>query len=217
MPSKEAANTNKKQPKVSKPIPPPASVRKKSPTKSEKEASPPTKQQAKKEQTKVETTLEKIEEKPATRKLQVQQLFNELNESLDQLKNAEAPPKGKQIRMLSNKVKALQSTSFKALKIKKPRNISEQSINSGFNKPCKVTDKFCEFAGWEAGKLYSRNEVTKYLCNYIKEQGLQKEEDRRKIKADKKLIALLNLSKEAQEDLTYFSLQKYTQQIYVKE
>ena len=59
----------------------------------------------------------------------------------------------------------------------------------------------------------ARTEVTKYLINYIKENNLQNETDRRKIECDEKLKNLLKVP--LGEELTYFNIQKYMNRHFV--
>ena len=53
----------------------------------------------------------------------------------------------------------------------------------------------------------ARTEVTKHLTQYIKNNDLQDASNRRKILPDKKLGQLLNVG--ADDEVTYFNLQKY--------
>ena len=53
----------------------------------------------------------------------------------------------------------------------------------------------------------ARTEVTKYLTQYIKNNSLQDQENRRKIVPDAKLKTLLNVKDS--DEVTYFNLQKY--------
>ena len=78
---------------------------------------------------------------------------------------------------------------------------------SGFAKPTPISKELCSFLQRPPGTEMARTEVTKYLTNYIKENGLQFQEDRRKIVPDVKLTKLLNLKKDDQ--VTYFNLQRY--------
>ena len=53
----------------------------------------------------------------------------------------------------------------------------------------KISKELAKFAGWPEEELHSRTDVTKYICNYIKENGLQG--DKNEIKLDNKLRKLL--------------------------
>ena len=65
--------------------------------------------------------------------------------------------------------------------------------------------------------LFSRVDVTKHICNYIKKNNLQNPKDRRQIFPDKKLSLLLNYdSKTAEHPLTYFRIQALMKRHFVK-
>ena len=85
---------------------------------------------------------------------------------------------------------------------------------SGFTQPTKITDDLALFLGVDKGSMLPRTEVTKKVNTYIKEHGLQWEQNKRHIKPDKKLGKLLNVGKD--EDLTYFNLQTYLKPHYIK-
>ena len=78
---------------------------------------------------------------------------------------------------------------------------------SGFAKPTPISDQMCKFLGVEKKSLMARTEVTKRLTKYIKENDLQKPEDRRIILMDRALKSLLKAPKG--QVVTYFNLQKW--------
>ena len=78
-------------------------------------------------------------------------------------------------------------------------------------KPVSISSDMCKFAGWNKTEKHSRVDVTKNICNYIKENDLQNPEDRRKIIPDSKLKSILRLGDKEKEPLTYYSLQKHIQ------
>ena len=84
---------------------------------------------------------------------------------------------------------------------KKPR------APSGFAKPAVISSELCTFLGVPSGTEMARTEVTKHLTQYIKENNLQDQENKRKILPDSKLSSLLNVG--SGDDVTYFNLQKY--------
>jgi chromatin remodeling complex protein RSC6 len=74
-----------------------------------------------------------------------------------------------------------------------------------------------KFTGWNADELKSRVDVTKYLCNYIKEKNLQNPKDRRQIIADTKLAKLLDYdNKKDTQPLTYFLIQSHLKKHFIK-
>ncbi len=76
---------------------------------------------------------------------------------------------------------------------------------SGFAKPGRVSDVMCYFMGVEPGTLLSRTECTKYINQYIKDNGLKK--NKTNIEPDDKLLELVGPVSE-EDPLTYFNLQK---------
>ena len=85
-------------------------------------------------------------------------------------------------------------------------------------KPVGISGEMCKFTGWGTDELKSRVDVTKYICNYIREKDLQNPEDRRQIIPDKKLSGLLGVDKASlkEEPLTYYSLQRRIQPHFIK-
>ena len=61
----------------------------------------------------------------------------------------------------------------------------------------------------------ARVQVTKLLTEYIKENKLNDENDKRIIVPDKKLSDLLMFHEHEGEVLTYFNLQKYIKHLFV--
>jgi chromatin remodeling complex protein RSC6 len=85
---------------------------------------------------------------------------------------------------------------------------------SGFVKPTPISDELAEFIGMPVGSLMSRTEVSRKINRYIKENGLQDQENDRKINPDEKLRNLLNIGMDV--ELTYFNLQKYMKHHFIK-
>ena len=85
---------------------------------------------------------------------------------------------------------------------------------SGFAKPSDISEELCVFLGRPFGTQMARTEVTKYVTQYIKDNGLQNPENKRHILPDSKLGALLGAGKE--EEVTYFNLQKYMKHHFPK-
>ena len=82
--------------------------------------------------------------------------------------------------------------------------------NSGFLKPVDISKELSVFLNWTPGEKHSRVEVTKAVCNYVKTNNLQDENDRRNIVPDSKLVKLLRYNKkEETEPLTYFRIQSF--------
>ena len=78
-------------------------------------------------------------------------------------------------------------------------------------KPVKISSEMASFTNWDPNQLYSRNVVTKFLCDYVRDNNLQNPEDRRQILCDDKLSTLLKYDRENSSPLTYPGIQKYMQ------
>jgi chromatin remodeling complex protein RSC6 len=85
---------------------------------------------------------------------------------------------------------------------------------SGFARPGKITKELCSFLNKEEGTEIARTEVTRALVCYIKENKLNNSDNGQIIHPDNKLKVLLGL--EDNQDLTYFTIQKYMNKHFVK-
>lgn len=121
------------------------------------------------------------------------------------------------LRSLNKSVKQLQKDTTRVMKQKRRNPNRPKNTTSGFMKPVNISADMAKFTGWKADELKSRVDVTKYICNYIREKDLQNPEDRRQILPDKKLSALLGVDAKSLKDepLTYYSLQKRIQPHFV--
>ena len=122
-----------------------------------------------------------------------------------------------ELSTLRNEVKAL------AKIIRKIRSHQEdpdgekakaRSANNGFNRKQGVSPKLREFLGLPDGELISRSEVTKFITNYVKEQGLKHPDNGRVIIMDAKLTKLLEPPADTQ--ITFLNIQKFLSPHYVK-
>lgn len=89
-----------------------------------------------------------------------------------------------------------------------------RSNPNGFAKPSKITDELCDFLGVPRGTMLSRTDVTRKVNTYIKDNKLNKPENKRIILPDAKLRKILGIKPE--EELSYFSLQRYLSRSFVK-
>ena len=123
-----------------------------------------------------------------------------------------------QITAMQNQIKLLEKTVNKEFKgLQKAANKSKGKGNrkpSGFAKSSKISDTLCVFMNKPHGTEMARTEVTKFIISYIKDKGLQQPDNRKFIKPDDSLRSLLGVSEE--DVVTYFNLQKYMNQHFVK-
>jgi chromatin remodeling complex protein RSC6 len=123
------------------------------------------------------------------------------------------------ITMLQNQVRGLEKHVNKKMKTlqreaKKNKNKGNRKP-SGFAVPTKITDQLCEFMNKEKGTMVARTEVTQYIIEYIRENALQKDGNRKFIKPDVKLATLLDVKDD--DEVTYFNIQRYMNKHFVKE
>jgi chromatin remodeling complex protein RSC6 len=146
-------------------------------------------------------------------------LIKSIESEIVNIRESKTKAKGvKFLRTLNKRLKSLKAQTGRL----KHRNSSVKrdvtnNTNSGFLKPVKISTEMAKFTGWDANELRSRVDVTKYLCNYIKENSLQNPKDRREIIADAKLAKLIKYdSKKESEPLTYYRLQTYLKSHFIK-
>ncbi|NBO25089.1 MAG: hypothetical protein EBU93_07670, partial [Chlamydiae bacterium] len=129
-----------------------------------------------------------------------------------------APSKSKGVKFLRTINKRLKTLKSHALRVSKQRPSSRRkNTNSGFLKPVNISKELAKFTGWDQNEPRSRVDVTKYICNYIKEHNLQDPEDRRNIRVenDANLKKLLRFDGKDKKPLTYYSLQTYLKSHFV--
>tara|TARA_B100000073_G_scaffold339322_1_gene337597 strand:- start:404 stop:898 length:495 start_codon:yes stop_codon:yes gene_type:complete len=124
-----------------------------------------------------------------------------------------------QVSALQNQIKGLERGVKKEMKVLRKEatktKVRGNRKPSGFAKPSKISDELCKFMNKDSGTKVARTEVTQYLIGYIKDKNLQYAENRKVINPDGALKKLLGV--EDQEELTYFNLQKYMNQHFLKE
>jgi upstream activation factor subunit UAF30 len=135
------------------------------------------------------------------------ELISLLDTEVNRLRDSSDKNSGvKFLRAVTRRVKVLQAASARVMKQKQPS--ARKNNNSGFLKPVPISAEIAKFTGLQADQLHSRVEVTKYLCQYIKEHNLQNPADKRQIVADPALSKILNYdSKKEDKPLTYYRLQ----------
>ena len=122
------------------------------------------------------------------------------------------------LRSLNKNIKLLRNQCARLIKTKRNSGTKKSANNnSGFLKPVRISKEMAKFTGWNAEELRSRVDVTKYLCDYIKENKLQNPDDRRQIMVDAKLSKLLKYDTKKETDpLTYYKLQTYIKDHFIK-
>lgn len=152
----------------------------------------------------------------------VSESFDELvaviDEEIVRLRETQSKAKGvKFLRSLGKRVKTLRTQAARVMK-QKQHTTRKNNSNSGFLKPVKISPEMAKFTGWDPKELKSRVDVTKHICNYIRENNLQNPTDRRQILADPKLSKLLNFdSKKEEKPLTYYRIQSFMKPHFIKE
>lgn len=144
-------------------------------------------------------------------------LLSKINAEVDRLRESKPKAKGsKFLKTLNKDIKQLHSDVLRVTKFKRNGD-RKTSSSSGFLKPVNISAELAKFTSWDANKAYSRTQVTKFICNYIKTKKLYDEKDKRNIICDAALKNLLkydpaNPPKDENGKavpLTYFRLQQY--------
>jgi upstream activation factor subunit UAF30 len=145
----------------------------------------------------------------------LEQLKQQVEDEIQRLRTSEQKNKGvKFLKNVNRSLKVLQSDLNKVLK-SKVKTVRSKNTSSGFMKPVKISSEMALFTAWDSSNLYSRVDVTKFLCKYIKDNTLQNPEDRRQILCDEKLASLLKIDTATSAPLTYPGLQQYIQQHFI--
>ena len=169
-----------------------------------------------------DATVEKYKRQNPTREsvmASFEEIIKSIETEIDSIREGDGKTKGiKFLRTLNKRMKILRNQSARIIKQKKSgTRKTTTSNNSGFLKPVKISKEMAKFTGWNETELKSRVDVTKYLCNYIKENNLQNPQDKRQINVDAKLSKLLKYdTKKETEPLTYYALQKHLKSHFIK-
>lgn len=123
-----------------------------------------------------------------------------------------------QITTLSVQLKGLEKTVKKEIKQNKRLITKKQSKGSkkpsGFAEASPISKDLCDFLGKDQGATVARTEVTKFVCNYIKQNSLANDENKRVIKPDDKLKSLLGTDDDTV--VTYFNIQRFMNKHFIK-
>lgn len=95
------------------------------------------------------------------------------------------------LKNLNKKLKLLFRDTERVMKLKPKNNNNKNKNSAGFYKPVKISEELAEFAGWKVDEPHSRIDVTRLLCNYVKNNKLENTTFKRWILPDEKLSKLL--------------------------
>jgi chromatin remodeling complex protein RSC6 len=142
-------------------------------------------------------------------------LIEILEKEIDKLRENTKSKGVKTLRSIAKKVKSLKTHSLKVAK--NTRSARTSTNTGGFVKPVKLSKELCSFLGIKEDETRSRVEVTKFVCNYIKEKNLQDPLDRRNIlyEKDENLKKLLVFDNTV-GPLTYWRLQSALKTHFMK-
>lgn len=86
---------------------------------------------------------------------------------------------------------------------------ASKNMKSGFAKTYSISESLSRFTNWSIDDKKSRNDVTRFICDYIKQNNLRDENDKRIIIPDDELAKLLGSS----DKTSYNMIQKNLQHI----
>ena len=136
--------------------------------------------------------------------------FSTIINTLSQLKT-QITATSLQLKNLEKQVKKEMKNKNKEISKNKNRGNRKPS---GFAEATHISNELCDFMGKQQGEKVARTEVTKYICNYIKENDLRKTENKRIINPDDKLKNLLGVNNSS--EITYFNIQRYMNKHFIK-
>ena len=169
------------------------------------------------EEVQVKTTTKRRTPTRDTVLAELDEVLASIDTEITSIREGNSKNKGiKVLRSIAKKIKVAKAHAARVMKQKK-RTARKGNQNSGFLKPVSISKEMAKFTGWNPSELKSRVQVTKFICDYIKEKGLQNPEDRREIVPDTKLRKLLGYDKKkATQPLRYYSLQTYLKRHFNK-
>jgi upstream activation factor subunit UAF30 len=139
-------------------------------------------------------------------------LIGSIEEEVNRLRSASEGKVTKGVKFLRSVNKTLKTLKNHALRVSKHRATTRRNnTNSGFLKPVQISKDLAKFTGWDPAQPRSRVDVTKFICDYIRQNNLQDPEDKRRIRVDSdpNLKKLLRFDGKDGKPLTYYSLQTY--------
>lgn len=240
----QAAVTEKKTKRVAKPKTPKVEGDKKETTEKKKAVRKPKVAKV----NKVEGEESKEPTEPAVKKVRqvvnsesVNQEFADLKVYVDSLvQNLSEAKKGgdkkagnvgvRSLRTINKKIKDLQGHAKRVMnstRKHKTRLTDRVKTSSGFSKKMSLTEEMKLFAGSRASELDCRQKVTRFLCDYIRDNNLQDPSKKTNIliTKDPKLSAVLRYSEPVLNKttgnteippMTYTTLQRYIGRLLIK-
>ncbi len=162
-----------------------------------------------------EQAKEKVVPTPETVHADFAELITELEQQIAQLRDSSDKGSVKYLRGVLRRVKNLQSSCSRVLRRKQPTK--RVNNNSGFLKPVQISPEIAKFTSLDPASLHSRVDVTKRVCDYIKQHNLQNPEDKRQIVADPALSKILGYDAKKDQPLTYYRIQTLLKNHFVKD
>ena len=154
-------------------------------------------------------TLEDVENKFAA-------LVESLDAEMKSCKEGKNNGSLKYLRSVKSQVKDLGADCNRLAKAKQQRKRREGSSQSGgFNKPLRISAELAKFLGCKSSDLVSRNDVTRFVCKYIKDNELQDPSDGRIILGNDTLNTLLDYHPGKEDPLRYPTIQKKINRHYL--
>jgi chromatin remodeling complex protein RSC6 len=138
--------------------------------------------------------------------------ISKLNNYVDRINNM-----NKELKELVNVGKTLEKDFGVIVKVLSKKNKFKSNENrplSGFAMPSLLSDELYEFLNIEKGTKVPRKDVTRKINEYIKENNLRDESDKRNIRPNKELHKIFNSDDTSK--ITYFNLQSYLKHHFVK-
>lgn len=114
-----------------------------------------------------------------------------------------------QLRLLEKSIKK------EAKKKDTAKPVMRQSKIIGFDIQEKITPELCAFMQLPCESTSTRNSVTHYISEYIRQNKLQDMTDRKHINANEALAALFKIPLEKQQ-LTYFNIHKHISKLFIR-
>jgi chromatin remodeling complex protein RSC6 len=151
----------------------------------------------------------------------IQDSITEYEAKLAEVKeNSEKSPKATRIlsSFINKTLKPILSEYKRAMKMGTKRHHNSQS---GFMKPIRISQALADFLGWDVNQTYCRNNVTKEVCKYVKDNNLQDPNEKKHIIPDAAMQALgikthYTNKKGEQDRMTFFGIQKSLSSHYFK-